>query len=64
MEDATEIFNLLVEHLHIAHVLREHDKFNVDKELFFKFIQDDRDFGHIQEGAPSWHGFREKLPDA
>lgn len=43
--EAVKLGKLLVEHLHIVHVTRDHDF--KDQHLFFKFMSDTRDKGHV-----------------
>ena len=61
-DEAVSLGKQLVEHLHIVHVCRDHDF--KDQYLFFRFMQDTRDKGHVlapANGDPpkSWSMFLE-----
>ena len=59
--EAITLGNELVEHLHIIHVNRDHDFKN--EGLFFRWMADDRDRGHVGDNAASWHQFMEGDPE-
>jgi len=64
--EAVLLGRALVEHLHIVHVVRDHNF--KDEYLFFKFMSDTRDGGHVyvpENGVPpkSWRVLLDSHPE-
>lgn len=63
-DEAVRLGRVLVENLHIVHVCRDHDF--KDQMLYFRFMSDTRDKGHVfvpenGEAPKSWSMFIDEM---